>query len=76
MRLGPVLKKWLPAIAWAGVISGLSTDTFSSEHTSLFILPVLHCDGTRFKAASEQVRISTPGWPTHSCYYSRTYTRE
>ena len=42
MKLGPGLKKWLPAMAWAGVISGLSTDTFSSEHTSLFILPVLH----------------------------------
>jgi VanZ family protein len=35
-------KCWLPAIAWAGLISSLSTDTFSSEHTSRFILPVLH----------------------------------
>jgi len=35
------LKAWLPAIAWAAVISGLSTDTFSAEHTSLIIVPVL-----------------------------------
>jgi VanZ family protein len=34
-------KNWLPAIVWAGVISTLSTDTFSSEHTSGYILPVL-----------------------------------
>jgi len=35
------VKHWLPAIAWACVISTLSTDTFSSEHTSRFILPAL-----------------------------------
>ena len=36
------LKLWLPAVAWAGVISILSTDVFSSDHTSRFIVPVLH----------------------------------
>ena len=36
------LKPWLPAIVWAGVISWASTDAFSSSHTSLFILPILH----------------------------------
>jgi VanZ family protein len=36
------LKSWLPAIAWAGLISILSTDVFSSEHTSRFIVPALH----------------------------------
>jgi VanZ family protein len=35
------LKYWLPAVIWACLISGLSTDTFSSEHTSVFIIPVL-----------------------------------
>jgi VanZ family protein len=35
------LRSWLPAILWAGVISSLSTDTFSAEHTSLIIVPVL-----------------------------------
>ena len=35
-------KYWIPAVAWAGVISLLSTDSFSSEHTSRFIIPVLH----------------------------------
>jgi len=40
--LGARLKLWLPAVAWAGVISILSTDVFSSDHTSRFIVPVLH----------------------------------
>jgi VanZ family protein len=35
------IKDWLPAVAWACLISGLSTDLFSSEHTSLFVIPVL-----------------------------------
>ena len=42
MRLPPRAKNWLPAVAWACVISVLSTDVFSSEHTSRFILPALH----------------------------------
>jgi VanZ family protein len=36
------VKYWLPALAWACLISILSTDTFSSEHTSRFIIPALH----------------------------------
>jgi VanZ family protein len=36
------LRQWLPAIAWAILISWASTDTFSAAHTSRFILPVLH----------------------------------
>jgi VanZ family protein len=36
------VKNWLPAIVWACLISGLSTDAFSSEHTSRFVLPILH----------------------------------
>ena len=36
------MKNWLPAIAWACLISFLSTDVFSSDHTSVFIIPVLH----------------------------------
>ena len=42
MRLWTRLKNWLPSIAWACLISVLSTDAFSSEHTSVFIIPVLH----------------------------------
>ena len=42
MQLWPSLKNWLPAIAWACLISFLSTDVFSSDHTSRFIIPVLH----------------------------------
>jgi len=36
------LKIWWPAIAWAIVISSFSTGAFTSEHTSRFIIPVLH----------------------------------
>ena len=42
MRLRDLLRSWLPAVAWAAVISILSTDTFSSAHTSRFFLPLLH----------------------------------
>jgi len=42
VRVRTRVKNWLPAIAWACVISWLSTDTFSSEHTSTIIIPVLH----------------------------------
>jgi VanZ family protein len=42
VRLWTQVKNWLPAIVWACLISGLSTDTFSSEHTSRFVLPILH----------------------------------
>jgi VanZ family protein len=36
------LKRWWPALVWAVVISGLSTGSFSSDHTSRFIVPFLH----------------------------------
>jgi VanZ family protein len=36
------LRPWLPAIAWAILISWASTDMFSASHTSKFIIPVLH----------------------------------
>lgn len=41
MPLGNRLKLWFPAVAWAGVISILSTEVFSSDHTSRFIVPIL-----------------------------------
>jgi VanZ family protein len=34
--------RWLPSIAWAILISLVSTDSFSAGHTSVYILPVLH----------------------------------
>ena len=34
--------QWLPAIAWAVLISLASTDSFSALHTSTYILPTLH----------------------------------
>lgn len=35
------LRAWWPAILWAILISGLSTDTFSSAHTGMVIEPFL-----------------------------------
>jgi VanZ family protein len=35
------LRAWWPALAWAAIISLLSTDSFSSAHTSLIIEPLL-----------------------------------
>ncbi len=43
MRLSDREKNWLEALAWACLISVLSTDPFSSQHTSKFLIPVLHC---------------------------------
>jgi len=36
------VKNWLPAALWMGVIFWMSTGTFSAEHTSRFIGPLLH----------------------------------
>jgi VanZ family protein len=36
------LRAWWPAILWACIIFSLSTDSFSAEHTSLIIGPLLH----------------------------------
>ena len=36
------LKNWLPVLIWLGVISLGSTDLMSAEHTSRFIVPLLH----------------------------------
>ena len=36
------LKYWLQVILWMGVMFWMSTGTFSSEHTSRFIVPLLN----------------------------------
>jgi len=36
------LHAWWPAIVWACLIFSLSTDSFSAEHTSRIIVPLLH----------------------------------
>jgi len=35
-------RRWWPALAWAVVISTLSTSSFSAENTSRVIVPILH----------------------------------
>jgi VanZ family protein len=41
VQLWTRVKYWLPALAWAGLICSLSTDAFSSNHTSVVIVPAL-----------------------------------
>ena len=41
-RVAHRLRPWLPAIAWAILIWWASTDFFSAENTSIYILPALH----------------------------------
>jgi VanZ family protein len=36
------LRAWWPALVWAVIISLLSTDTFSAEHTGLVLQGILH----------------------------------
>ena len=36
------LKRWWPTLVWGVAISGLSTQGFSSAHTSRYIIPFLH----------------------------------
>lgn len=36
------LAYWVPAICIAAMISGFSTDAFSSDHTSRILIPLLH----------------------------------
>ena len=40
--LNPKLKTWLPAIAWALLISLASTSMFGAEQTGSWIVPMLH----------------------------------
>jgi VanZ family protein len=42
MRRWTRLRAWLPAVAWAAVISLASTDALSADHTSRILFPVLH----------------------------------
>ncbi|MBU6282265.1 VanZ family protein [bacterium] len=37
---GP-LSRWLPVVAWASLVSFLSSDVFSGDHTGGFLLPLL-----------------------------------
>ena len=37
-----LLKTWIAALLWIGLIAIESTDWFSSEHTSRFLYPLLH----------------------------------
>jgi VanZ family protein len=34
-------RRWLPAVAWAGVISFFSTGWFTAEHTAAIFIPIL-----------------------------------
>jgi VanZ family protein len=55
-----LLKTWMAALLWIGLIAIESTDTFSSEHTSQFLYPLLHflmgLDLARFEVVHHYIR--------------------
>jgi VanZ family protein len=57
---------WLPAIVWAIVISGASTEPFASSHTSRIIIPVLHW---LFPAASSETLDLLHGFIRKSAHF-------
>jgi len=36
------IRCWIPVIIWLGIIFWMSTNTFSSEQSSQFVMPVIH----------------------------------
>ena len=55
-----LLKTWLAALLWMALIAIESTDTFSSEHTSRLLYPLLHflmgLDVARFEVVHHYLR--------------------
>lgn len=47
--------RWAPVVAWAALISLLSTRWFSGEHTGSFLLPILHA---LFPRASRETLVA------------------
>ena len=41
-NFGKFIRYWIPVIIWLGIIFWMSTDTFSSEQSSRFIMPIIH----------------------------------
>jgi VanZ family protein len=57
-----ILKTWIAALLWMALIAIESTDTFSAEHTSRFLYPILHflmgLDPARFEVWHHYLRKS------------------
>src|SRR5271155_513590 len=51
----PWLKRWWPVLAWAALISWMSTGAFTSENTSKIIIPILRWI---FYSASPETLVS------------------
>jgi VanZ family protein len=55
-----LLKTWIAALLWIGLIAIESTDTFSSQNTSRFLYPLLHflmgLDLVRFEVVNHYIR--------------------
>jgi VanZ family protein len=55
-----LVKAWIAALLWIGLIAIESTDTFSAEHTSKFLYPLLHflmgLDLERFAVVHHYIR--------------------
>jgi VanZ family protein len=57
-----IVKTWIAALLWIGLIATESTDSFSAEHTSRFLYPLLHflmgLDLARFEVWHYYIRKS------------------
>ncbi len=69
-RLARRLWPWLPAIAWAIVISSASTEAFASGHTSRIIIPLLQW---LFPAASSETLDLLHGFIRKSGHFMEYY---
>ena len=54
-----IIRYWFPVVIWMGVIFWMSTGSFSSDNTSLFIEPILHF---LFPGISTTEVASLHGW--------------
>jgi VanZ family protein len=57
-RADGLLARWVPVVLWAGVISLLSSDVFSGDHTGSVLLPILQ---TVFPDASPETLLTVHG---------------
>ena len=55
-----ILKTWIAALLWIGLIATESTDSFSAEHTSKYLYPILHflfgLNRVRFEVVHHYIR--------------------
>ena len=63
------LKYWLPVFIWLGVIFASSTDIFSAEHTSRYLVPFLRWLDPRSPSSTiAMIHFALHNWVTFPGY--------